>query len=220
MIKKGGEKMSFINSNNDRIPGIMQGNPLNGMCEKVCVQVKKVFDACMKQISLENVQVTLCDPTPDTYTEPLTFVSAKSTSSKGTISNLCIEALDERPNLSRVKADIAIPIEVSYTDADGAAGTAIGTICITEDVVLNVPQPSMIPYEVEAVVGAVSPDGTYVSDLTFNLNMCVTVILKIVTEVELLIPSYGYCFIPPCQEYTQDVCTGFFELPLFPTTPR
>ena len=39
---------------------------------------------------------------------------------------------------------------------------------------------------------------------------------KIVMEVELLIPSYGYASIPPCQEYTQEVCAGFFELPMYP----
>ena len=40
--------MSFCNSNNaDRCPGNISGNPLNGLCEKVCIQVKKVFDACI-----------------------------------------------------------------------------------------------------------------------------------------------------------------------------
>lgn len=212
--------MSFINNSNERVPGVIQGNPLNGLCEKVCVQVKKVFDACIKQISLDNVAVTFANPSPSTYTTPLTFVSARNTSARGTISNLIVEPLDDRPNLSRVKADIGIPIEVVYTDANNIQGTASGVLAITEDVVMSVPQPAMIPYEVEAVVGAVAPEGTYVSGLTFSLNACVTIILKIVTEVELLIPSYGYCFIPPCQEYSQDVCTGFFELPLFPTTPR
>lgn len=41
-------------------------------------------------------------------------------------------------------------------------------------------------------------------------------ILKIVMEVELLVPSYGYCAIPPCQNYSQEVCAGFFELPIYP----
>ena len=39
---------------------------------------------------------------------------------------------------------------------------------------------------------------------------------KIVMTVELLVPSYGYAQMPSCQEYTQEVCSGFFELPLFP----
>ena len=48
------------------------------------------------------------------------------------------------------------------------------------------------------------------------LSACLTVILKVSMQVELLVPSYGYCAIPPAQEYSQEVCTGFFELPLYP----
>lgn len=48
------------------------------------------------------------------------------------------------------------------------------------------------------------------------LSACVTCILKVSMQVELLVPSYGYCAIPPAQEYSHEVCTGFFELPLYP----
>ena len=51
---------------------------------------------------------------------------------------------------------------------------------------------------------------------TFTVNACVTVILKIAIDVELLVPSYGYCAIPPAQDYSKEVCAGFFELPLYP----
>ncbi|MBQ9781751.1 MAG: hypothetical protein IJW26_01040, partial [Clostridia bacterium] len=76
--------------------------------------------------------------------------------------------------------------------------------------------PSIMPYEVEAVVSVVASEGTYTSENTFTITACTTSILKIVMMVELLIPSYGYCQIPTCQEYTQEICAGFFELPLFP----
>ena len=76
--------------------------------------------------------------------------------------------------------------------------------------------PSVMPYEVEAVVSMVSAEGTYTGAGQFTINGCSTVILKIVMEVELLVPSYGYCAIPPCQNYSQEVCAGFFELPIYP----
>ena len=47
-----------------------------------------------------------------------------------------------------------------------------------------------------------------------NDRMSALVASKI--DAELLIPTYGYCQIPPCQDFTQDVCTGFFDLPLYP----
>ena len=33
----------FSNCPADRCPGRLSGNPLNGLCDKVCVQAKKVF---------------------------------------------------------------------------------------------------------------------------------------------------------------------------------
>ena len=73
-----------------------------------------------------------------------------------------------------------------------------------------------MPYMVEAVVSMVSTQGTYTDLNQFVIDACVSIIVKIVMEVELLIPSYGYAVIPPCQEYTQEVCAGFFELPIYP----
>ena len=43
-----------------------------------------------------------------------------------------------------------------------------------------------------------------------------TVILKVLAQVEILIPSYGFCPIPPCEEFAENVCDEFFSLPLFP----
>ena len=207
----------FCNFQSDRCPGTINGNPLNGLCEKVCIQATKVFDACMQQSQLTDIVINITDLTPANPTYPLTFVSAKSLTSEGVISNLVIEPLAERPNSARVRADVTIPISVAYTDAMGVEGAAISSITITKDVILNIPSASIMPYRVEAVVSLVSTQGTYNAENQFTIDACVTIILKIVMDVELLIPSYGYTPIPPCQEYTQEVCAGFFELPMYPS---
>ena len=206
----------FCNFQSDRCPGQINGNPLNGLCEKVCVQVTKVFDACMQQTQLNDIVINITDLTPSSPTYPLTFVSAKSLTSTGVISNLEIVPLAERPNSARVRADVTIPVSVAYTDALGVEGSAISSITITKDVILNIPSASIMPYRVDAVVSLVSTQGSYTADNQFTIDACVSVILKIVMDVELLIPSYGYTPIPPCQEYTQEVCAGFFELPMYP----
>ncbi len=206
----------FCNFQSDRCPGQISGNPLNGLCEKVCVEVKKVFDACMQQSQLNDIALTITNPTPANPTYPLTFISAKSTTSQGVISNLLIEPLSERPNCARVRADVTIPVSVAYTDANGVEGVATSSITITKDVILNIPSASIMPYTVEALVSLVSTQGAYTAEGTFTIDACVSIILKIVIEVELLIPSYGYCALPPCQDYTQEVCAGFFELPMYP----
>ncbi|MBR2614062.1 MAG: hypothetical protein IKC71_00500 [Clostridia bacterium] len=206
----------FCNFNSDRCPGPINGNPLNGLCDKVCVEVKKVFDACMKQTQQTGIVLNVTNLTPSSPTYPLTFVSANNTDSQGVISNLIVDPLADRDNSARVRASVTIPVSVAYTDANGVEGVGNASVTINEDVILNVPAPSIMPYRVEAVVSLVSTEGSYTGTNEFTINACVTIILKIVMDVELLIPSYGYATIPPCQEYTQEVCAGFFELPIYP----
>ncbi len=206
----------FCNFQSDKCPGPINGNPLNGLCEKVCIQAKKVFDACMQQSQLNGIVLNLTNLYPVSPTYPLTFISAKSTTQSGTISGLIIEPLAERPHSARVKCDITIPVSVAYTDAAGVEGSATSYVTVTKDVILNIPSASIMPYNVEAVVSLVSTQGAYTGDNQFTIDCCVSIILKIVMEVELLVPSYGYTPIPPCQEYTQEVCAGFFELPMYP----
>lgn len=206
----------FCNFQSDKCPGPITGNPVNGLCEKVCVQAKKVFDACMQQSQLTGVVLSLTDLTPAAPTYPLNFVSAKSSTQIGTVSNLIIEPLAERPHSARVKCDITIPVSVAYTDASGTEGAAVSYITVSKDVILNIPSASIMPYNVEAVVSLVSTQGSYTGENQFTIDACASIILKIVMEVELLVPSYGYTPIPPCQEYTQEVCAGFFELPMYP----
>ncbi len=210
--------MSFYcNCQSDKIPGPINGNPLNGLCEKVCVDLKKVFDACLQQGQQTGITVTLNNLTPANPTYPLTFVSARSSVRRGTISNLIIEPIQgEKTNQARVRCDVTIDTQVAYTDANGVAGAGTGVVTVPFDVVMCLPAPSVMPYGIEAVVSLVSPEGTYTGNNQFTINACVTVILKVVVEVELLIPTYGYCVIPQCQQYTQEVCSGIFDLPLYP----
>ena len=207
----------FSNFQTDKCPGPINGNPVSGLNEKVCLQAQRVFDACIKQGQSDGIVLTLTDPVPADPTYPLTFISARSTTSAGTVTAFQVDRLPDRANCARVQATISIPVEVVYTDANGTEGKANATVTVNEDVILFVPQPSIMPYEVQCVVSAVAPEGTFNADgNTFTVNMCITVILKIVINVDLLVPTYGDCVIPPAQEYSQEVCAGFFELPLYP----
>ncbi len=209
--------MSFYsNFQSDKCPGAITGNPLNGICEKVCIQAEKVFDACIKQTRIENYALALTDLDPADPTYPLTFVSARSLIAQATVTGLTIDRQIDK-HCARVQATVSIPVEVLYTDAAGVEGSATGTVSIPVDVLLHVPAPSIMPFSVSAVVSVVAPEGTFVSATEgFTVSLCATVILRVSMPVELLVPSYGYCVIPPAQEYSQEVCEGFFELPLYP----
>ncbi len=204
----------FSNFSSDHCPGTISGNPLNGLCEKVCIQAEKIFDAGIIQTRLENYAVTLIDP-PDASTYPLTFVSARSVGT-ATVSNVTVDRQSDGCN-ARVQATVTVPMEIVYVDSAGRDGRATGDIVLTEDVIMYVPPASVMPFSVTAVASCVSPEGTFNAETgAFSLSACVTCILKVSMQVELLVPSYGYCAIPPAQEYSHEVCTGFFELPLYP----
>lgn len=206
----------FSNFSSDHCPGPITGNPLNGLCEKVCIQAEKIFDAGIIQARLENYTLVLTDLTPESPTYPLTFVSARSITGTGTVSDLSVERQPDSC-CARVQARVTIPVEVVYTDAYGREGKALSTITLNEDVLMYVPSASVMPFSVTAVASCVVPEGVFDdSNNSFSVSACVTCILKVAMQVELLVPSYGYCAIPPAQEYSQEVCSGFFELPLYP----
>ena len=209
--------MSFFTNNaTDRGPGRINGNPLNGLCERAVIQAQKVFDACIRQTQEDGITLALSGFTPANPVYPLTFLSARSTTNVGTVTNLQIDRLPDRQRFARVQATVTVPMEVVYTDANGVRGTAASSVSIDQDIIMYIPEPSIIPFSVESVVSIVAPEGVYVEGPTFTVTCCITMIMKIVMPVELLVPTYGYATIPPCQEYTQEVCSGFFDLPIYP----
>ena len=207
----------FSNFQSERAPGPINGNATQGLNERICIQANRVFDACIKQGQNNGINLALTNMIPSNPTYPLTFISARSSSSTGEIASVQVDRLPDRENAARVQVAINIPMEVLYTDANGVEGKASSVITVTEDVILFVPQPSIMPYEIQSVVSAVAPEGTFNPvDNTFNVDVCLTVVLKVLIKVDILIPSYGYCIIPPAQDYAQEMCAGFFELPLYP----
>lgn len=196
--------------------------------ERVCIQTKKVFDACLKQISSENTLVTLTAPKLTKPVAPLEFNSGKSTTTSGIITNLKVSRLPDKKHCARVECDTTIPVEIAYTDARNEKFNGVGNITVHNDVILFIPEASIIPYQVEAVVSTVCPEGhsngitTYDDEsvVSFSVDSCITVILKIVMDVELIIPAYGYAIIPPCINFASEVCNGFFDLPLYPDSKK
>lgn len=209
---------SFKNQGNLRCPKRICCNDLDRIIEQVCIQVNKVYDSCLQQETMENIEVILCDVKPCHYEYPLTFLGCESTTTHGQLTNTCVERLPDRPNFARVRTKVHIPIKVQFEDANGKKGCGTGRIVVCKDVILYVPDESIIPFELEAVVSAVCANGEFIggSRPVFSVDACVTIILKIVATVELLIPAFGYCQIPPCEEFSENVCNEFFKLPLFP----
>lgn len=212
--------MSFyINNTNPNRPGPISGNPLSGICEKVMIETTKVFDACVCQTTETGIVLQVSNFNPESPAFPLTYVSAQSsTTQPATITDITIDRIDQAPNYANVSATISIPVVVTYRDANGVLGTGTSTITVRKDVMLFVPQPSLSPVNITANALFSSQIGTFSGDSTFTVTGCIQILLKVTSVVDILLPSYGYPVVPPCQAASSpSVCPGIGDLPLYPT---
>ena len=155
---------------------------------------------------------------PANYVLPLTFISAKTLNVNAQVTNLIVIRLDDNPNCARVKCTVNSELTFYMTDANGLEVTAPGIVSLEKDVILYVPQDAIFPSQIEANViietpiGSISEDGT-----TATITCCTNTILRCTGMVDIIVPSYGYCTIPPCTEFDDtSVCRGLFTMPLYP----
>ena len=257
---------SYKNANASCCPGMIAGDATNGLQEKVCVQVKRVYDSAMWQEQIDNVVVTItsyaqvsngcgngcntcgtcgcggcngtcgtcgcnsgcnpcggCDGCADTIAPnsapvpPITFESCRSSTTQAGIRNLSIERLCDRPCFARVRCTVDVPIDILFVDSRCIEYIGKGVVSVDRDVLLSIPDESIVPYTLDAMASAICVSGCFVGNNQFKMTICVTIVLKVLADVEILVPSYGYCAIPPAEEFADSVCTEFFSLPLFPT---
>ncbi len=212
--------MSFyINNTNPNRPGPMTNNPLNGICEKVLIETTKVFDACISQTTETGIVLPLTGFNPANPALPLTYISAvNQVGNPPSVSDLVIDRIDNSPNYANVSMTITIPLTVTYRDANGVLGTATSTITVQKCSMLFVPQPSLSPIDIKVNAIFSSQLGTFTGENTFTVTGCLQVLIKVTAVVDLLVPSYGYPVIPPCQAcQSGSVCPGLDDLSLYPT---
>ena len=164
--------------------------------------------------AVENAENSAC-PLPQPC-GAWTFESCRSSTTAGTISNISIERMCDRPQYARVKCSVDVPVDVLFVDQRCQEWMGQAHVCIDKDVLLCVPEDSVIHFTLESLVSAICVSGTYIGNCTFEITICVTVVLKVLAEVDILVPTYGFCEAPPCEEFAENVCDEFFSLPLFP----
>lgn len=197
--------------NNNRTSCNCQSEPVvpsTSTPERVCIQAKRVFDACINQFTQENRSLTVVFPTPVT-----TFESANSTGDC-VISNVVITP-QACSTCSRVQYTVTVPITVTALDANGNAVNGSASVSYNQDILMKVPREAVIPTEVECTANIVGVNGSLSGNI-LTISLCVTLITKIVADVELLVQSYGYPSLCACQEFTEDICSGVFSMPIYP----
>ncbi len=212
--------MSFyINNTNPNRPGPICGNVTSGICEKILIQTTKVFDACVCSSTETGIILTGTDFFPADPVQPLTYVSAENTQgSVATISDVVVDRLESCPNYANVSFTLSIPITITYSDANGTLGSALSTLIVNKSVILFVPQPALSPVDIVATGLFSSRIGTFTAPNVFTVTGCIQVIVKVVSTVDVLVPSYGYPVLPPCKQAPQQsACPGLSNLPIYPT---
>ena len=211
----------FINNNNQNRPGPISGNVTNGICEKALIETTKVFDACLSQTTETGVVLVVSNFEPANPTLPLTYISSEADpANPATISDHVVTRLADRPNFANITGNVTIPLIVTYRDANGILGTATSSVTYPINTVLFYPQSSLSPIRVEVTAQFRSQIGAYTGENQFTVTGCLQIIVKVVAEVLLLIPSYGYPCLPDCQASEVNICPGVFDTPIFPTAIR
>ena len=248
---------SYKNADTACSPGVVNGNILTGLNQRVCLQVKNVYDSCLSQEQLDKKQITItnivpvlpgsdcrptgskqcrctCDenrckctcptcgagitheeavenaenspcPLPQPYGQ-WTFESCRSSTTRGNITNLSIERLCDRPQFARVKCTIDVPIDVLFVDQRCQEWMGQATLSVDRDVLLCIPDDSILPFTLESLASAICVSGNYIGNCTFEITVCVSIVLKVLAEVDIMVPTYGFCQVPPAEEFAESVC--------------
>lgn len=211
--------MSFyINNNNNKKPQCINPRQLNNICEKVLIEAKRIFDACIFRTDNEPFTLSLTNFDPATPTYPLTFVSVIDDPNKDVVVNsINIDRTDCRGNFANVTVNVTVPLLVNFVDANDVEGTAETSITVTKTAILCVPKESLTPINIEVVARFLSTIGTFTDETTLNITGCLQLIIKVTGIVDLLIPTFGYPCIPLCNG-VDDNCSQLFNQPLYPNS--
>ena len=200
--------MPCTTRNNNYSPAICSTS--GNACEKACVDVKKVFDACLSQNSVtETIEVDFSGGEPTGYT-----ITSLKSCGPAALTDVVVTPITGSA-CSRVSYVATVPVTVVATNPAGAQLVGTSSMTFEKDILLRVPSDGVIAPTIEATVVIEGLQNT-LAGTEVTTTACVTIITKVVADVILVIPTYGYPTLPPCQEYTQDVCSGVFGNPVFP----
>jgi hypothetical protein len=203
-----------------------------------CIIVKKVYDACRQQ---ECQFFEFPWYLPDGWDEEdVAYAYAKIVPSSVTYEVIDKELIDGGP-LARVQVEVCAQIEMYVVNQQGVKVKVIppvnvnsnnnfikNIVCFEKDVILYMPDLDKMEVIVEAIFQvAGEPVLEYPEEgpaLAF-IPVGAFIILKSVAEVQLLVPTYGFCPLPPlCEEFPDtDPCDDFQQLPFpdfYPPQPK
>ena len=180
------------------------GNFQDGLCCRMVIEVKRVFDGCAT--SDENITLTLTTENP--IPQGAEFVSARVIGSELVGYSIAPCGND----LSRVIGEVVTTFAVTYSFG-GVLTTVEATQSESRDVLLRLPDGnSAVMYSIEVQTNMRIGSGAIIGVNAVSVTGCRVQIIKVTAPVDILIPTYGYCKYPPCTGFT---CPGIGNI--FPT---
>lgn len=181
------------------------GNFQDGLCCRMVIETKRVFDGC----AFTDENITLALTTEQQIPQQAVFVSARVVSSE--LVDYMVS--NGSGGCCRVCGDIVTRFAVTYS-ANGTFTTVGATYRESREFLLHLPQSgSLVPYSIEVQTYMSIGSGAILGSNAVSITGCLLQIIKVTAPVDILIPTYGYCKYPPC---TGSACRGVNVDRIFP----
>ena len=182
------------------------GNFQDGLCCRMVIETKRVFDGC----AFTDENITLALTTEQQIPQQATFVSARVVSSE--LVDYMVS--NGEGGCCRVYGDVVTRFAVTYS-SDGTLTTVGATYRESRQFLLRLPRPgSLVPYSIEVQTYMSVGGGAILGSNAVSISGCMLQIVKVTAPVDILVPTYGYCKYPPC---TGTVCPGVTADRIFPS---
>lgn len=181
--------------------------------ESVSIMAKKVFSSCQQRICFPVVNISLEKDFGKAVLEKVTFENGSVV--PGTLK---ITPLPDRPNYSRIQLVITVPFKAFVKSDIGKSAVIKGVLPnIEKDIVMYKPQ-TRDEFKFDTVIETRSEvlSTPSITEDSIKVAVGVFLVIKIIGEVELIIPAYKYNIEPPeCEVYQEpkeeDICEIFLD---------
>jgi len=204
-------------------PGTLGKNGFPTPTEIACIWVTKIYDACSQR---ECEEFFFCDlNVPEGVPVENLVVECRIQPCSETFFDESIEPIDGGP-LGLVRVQVCAVLEIIVRDSLNPSNFTVNEeeICFAKEVILYAPDPIHMQVLVESIFESLQCVGEIVEE-DEDEEFCVTaivgafIIVKSALMVQLLVPAYGFCPVPPECEELGDICEQFLERPFPPFFP-
>ena len=208
---------------NQMWPGALSGHKFPTPTEIACIWVKKIYDACSQRECEEfffgDLELPINVPVENLVVE----CEVKPCSEN--FFDWTIEPIDGGP-LGLVRVRVCAELEIIIRDQNNPANFTVNQeeVCFWKEVILYAPDPIHMQVLVESIFEALTCVGEVVTededdDFFVTIVVGAFIIVKTALMVQLLVPAFGFCPVPPECEELGDICEQFLERPFPPFFP-